>query len=98
MAQAYVKLDKDDERLVINTRLAERVWLQSPSTTGWDNTDINFVKKMSIYAIRNSDDETLRFIHEMSWKIMLLSRKTQSLPEELATEIEQVLNTTSNAM
>ena len=96
MAQAYVKLDKDDERLVINTKLAERVWLQSPSTTGLDNNDINFIKQLVLFAIRSNDDETLRFIHEMAWQIMLLSRKTQSLPESLATEIEQMLNTTSN--
>ena len=97
MAQAYVKIDKDDE-LIMNTKLAERVWLKSPSTTGLDTNDINFIRRLVLLAIRNNDNETLPYIHDMAWQIMLLSRKTQSLPESLATEIEEVLNTTSNLM
>jgi hypothetical protein len=98
MAEAYVKLPRDDDQLVMNTKLAERVFLQSPSTTEFDTEDINFIKQLVLLAIRANDDESLRFIHERAWQIMLLSRKTQSLPERLAEEVLQVLNTTSNVM
>ena len=67
MAEAFVKLPKDDDTLVMNTKLAERVFLQSPSTTGFDTEDINFIKQLVLLAIRSNEDESLRFIHERAW-------------------------------
>ena len=96
MAQALVSLDKDDETLVINTKISDRVWLQSPSTTTFSNDDKNLTKMLALYAKRDNDDESLTFIFEKAWKIFLLSRKTENLPEQVATEVEHALNTTNN--
>ena len=46
MAQASLSLENEDDNvLVLNTTIEERVWLQSPGTTAFDTEDTNILKK-----------------------------------------------------
>ena len=77
MAQALVSthMDKDDETLVINTKISDRVWLQSPSTTTFSNDDKNLTKMLALYAKKDNDDESLTFIFEKPGRFFCCQEK-----------------------
>ena len=97
MAQACLEKDEDNT-LVLNTRIEERVWLNSPSTTTFSKDDLNMLKQVTLYSRRDHDNESMPFIHTNAWKIYLMARKTEDIPEQDAAEIERALNSTNNIM